>query len=132
MKQQSLALPREMQRVDLVTVQRQPSMTKAIVLCAELGGFENDKDFCRVFDIDPSVWARVKDGERCLHHDKFEQLFDVCANEVPLTWLADRRGYALVPKETEMQRRLRLKEEELAEERLKNSVLMKALQGRAG
>jgi hypothetical protein len=116
-KQGRLLLPREMQVVDLATIRRQPTMTKAIVLCADLGGFESDKDFCRDLDIDPSVWARIKDGERCFPQDQYERLFEACGNEAPLMWLADRRGYLLTPKETEMERRLRITQEALAKEK---------------
>lgn len=131
MKQERLPLPREMQKVDLPTVRMRPSMTKAIVLCAELGGFENDKDFCREIDLDPSTWSQIQTGARFFPQDKYERLFEACANEVPLIWLADRRGYELVPKETEMERRLRLAQESNTEKDRTIAVLMKALQGRA-
>jgi len=131
MKQARLPLRREMQVVDLASVQRQPSMTKAIMLCAELGGFENDKDFCRVVDLDQTVWSQIQNGARFYPQDSYEQLFDACANEVPLMWLADRRGYVLTPKETEMERRLRVANEALAESERTVAVLMKAVQGRA-
>lgn len=131
MKQERLPLPREMQVVDLATVQRLGSMTKAIALCADLGGFENDKDFCRELDLDSAVWSQIQNGTRYFPQDKYERLFEACGNEVPLMWLADRRGYGLTPKETEMERRLRAANDALAEERKKSEVLLAALQGRA-
>jgi hypothetical protein len=131
MKQERLPLSRPMQDVDILEVRRQPTMSRALVLCAALGGFENDKDFCRQIDLDPGVWSLIQSGTRYFPHDRYEQLFDVCGNEAPLAWLADRRGYVLVPKETEMQRRLRLANESLDEERKKSAVLLAALQGRA-
>lgn len=131
MKQERLPLPREMQVVEMASIQRQPSMTKALVLCSELGGYENDKDFCRAIDMDQTVWSQIQAGARFFPQDKYERLFEACANEVPLFWLADRRGYVLTPKETEMERRLRVSNEALAEERKKSAVLLAALQGRA-
>lgn len=131
MKQERLPLPREMQAVDLATVQRCASMTKAISVCADLGGFENDKDFCRELDIDPTTWSQIQNGARFFPQDKYERLFETCGNELPLLWLSDRRGYVLTPKETEMERRLRVSNEALAEERKKTAVLLAALQGRA-
>jgi hypothetical protein len=131
MKQERLALPREMQVVDLPSIQRQPTMTKAIVLCADLGGFENDKDFCREMELDPSVWSQIQTGARFFPQDKYERLFEACANEAPLHWLADRRGYVLTPKETEMERRLRITQEALAKERERSALLAGLLQGRA-
>lgn len=113
--------------VDIEQVRRQPSMTKAIVLCADLGGFENDKDFCRALSLDQTVWSRIKDGERCFPHDQFEQLFSVCGNEAPLIWLADRRGYELTPRESELERRLRLEQEARAKVELENKVLREVI-----
>lgn len=120
MKQERLPLPREMQEVDQATIERLASMSKALVLCADMGGFENDKDFCREMDIDPATWSQIQTGARYFPHDRYERLFEACANEVPLHWLASRRGYVLVPKQTEMERRLAVEREARlkAEERL--------------
>lgn len=131
MKQEQLPLPREMQVVDLSTVRRMPSMTRAISLCAELGGFENDKDFCREVEIDPAVWSQIQTGARYFPQDKYERLFEVCGNEAPLLWLADRRGYVLTPKETEMERRLRAEREKNERLASENKLLRDLVQGKA-
>jgi len=131
MKQAELNLPRIVERVDIESVRRQPSMTKAIVLCADLAGYENDKDFCRHVDLDPTVWARIQSGERQFPHDGFERLFDACGNEAPLIWLADRRGYVLTPKESELEKRLRAEREANDKLAAENKLLRDLLQGRA-
>lgn len=131
MKQERLPLPREMQVVDLATVQRCATMTKAISVCADLGGFENDKDFCREMELDQAVWSQIQNGARFFPQDKYERLFEACANEVPLIWLADRRGYVLTPKETEMERRLRVAREENEDLRAQNRLLLNIAQGKA-
>jgi hypothetical protein len=110
-EQLALKLPREPIGVDIEAVRRQPSMTKAIVLCAELAGLVNDKDQARAIGIDATTWSLIKKGERAFDHDKFEMMFDEFGNEVPLLWLADRRGYYLQPKETELQKQLRAERE---------------------
>jgi hypothetical protein len=107
-----LKLPKKPQTVDVEAVRRQPSLTKAIVLCADLAGFVNDKDLCRSLDLDPAVWARIKSNQANFPHDKLQDLMDEAGNEVPLIWLADRRGYLLTPKESELERRLRIEREE--------------------
>lgn len=115
-EQLKLTLPKPMRAVDHDAVIRQPSMTKAIVLCADLAGFVNDKDLCRSLDMDPPVWARIKAGQASFPHDKLETLFDEAGNEAPLLWLLHRRGYdlhSLRKRETETERRLREREEEL-------------------
>lgn len=129
--QLKLSLPRKPQSVDIEAIRRQPSMTKAIVLCADLAGFVNDKDLCRSLDIDPATWARIKSNQACFPQEKLEDLMDQAGNEVPLIWLADRRGYSLTPLETELQRQLRVEREET--ERLKNeNALLRGLITRAG
>lgn len=130
MKQGELPLARPVQEIDVEAVRRQPSMTRAISLCMDLGGFENDKDFCRAMGLDQSTWARIKDAERCFPQDLYERLFDACANEAPLIWLADRRGYLLTPKESEMQRRLRLEHEAREKAESENRMLKGLLSGR--
>lgn len=130
MKQVELPLPRSMQEVDLDSIRRQPSMTRAIALCADLGGFENDKDFCRAVDLDQTVWVRIKDAERSFPQDRYEALFDACGNEAPLIWLADRRGYLLTPRETEMEKRLRAEREAREKAEAENRLLRGLLVGR--
>jgi hypothetical protein len=130
-EQRRLPLRRAMVEVDLEQVQRQPTMTRAIVLCADLAGFDNDKDFCRHLDLDASTWSQIKNAERYFPQDKFEQLFDECGNEAPLIWLADRRGYFLTPKESEMEKRLRLETEKNERLALENRLLRELMVGRA-
>lgn len=106
-------------------------MSRAIVLCADLGGFDNDKDFCRHIDLDPPVWARIKNGEANFPHEKYGALFDAAGNEAPLIWLADRRGYVLTPKESEYERRIRVEREGRVAAEKENALLRNLLVGRA-
>lgn len=126
-----LFLPTAMQAVDIEQVRRQPNLTKAIVLCADLGGFSNDKDLCRTIDIDPPVWARIKSGDANFPHEKYEPFFDACRNDVPLIWLADRRGYELVHLETELEKQLRSEREARAHVEAENKLLRGLLVGKA-
>lgn len=127
-----LALPLKLpQIVDLEVVRRQPTMTAAIILCTSLAGFKNDKPLADQLGIDQGQWARVKSGAAHFPQEKYELLFDTCGNEVPLIWLADRRGYHLVPHETEMERRLRAETEEKDRLVRENALLKNLLQGRA-
>lgn len=130
-RQMPLALPHAMQVIDIETVRRQPSMTKAIVTCVDLGGFSNEKDFCRTVGIDPATWSRIKSGDAHFPHESFGALFDACDNELPLLWLADRRGYVLTPKETELERQLRLEREARAKVEAERDLLRGLLIGRS-
>ena len=124
----ALKLP---QSVDLDVVRRQPTLTSALILCTSLAGFKNDKPLADKLDIDQGQWARIKAGGAHFPQEKFELLFDICGNEVPLIWLADRRGYSLVPHETEMERRLRGQTEENARLAAENVLLKGLVQGKA-
>lgn len=107
--------------VDMQSVIAQPSMTSALILCQTLSGIE-DKQLSGEGGVvkQPEQWSRIKGGSANFPHDKLIEYMDLCRNEVPLIWLALRRGYELTPLESEMQRRLRLSEEARvqAEERL--------------
>lgn len=129
-EQTRLALPRKPLAVDLALVQRQPSMTKAIVLCASLAGLQNEKDQARTLGIDQTTWTLIQQGKRALPQDSYETMFDEFGNEAPLIWLADRRGYALVPKESELERRLRI-EREANEQLQRENALLRNLITRA-
>lgn len=129
-EQLPLALPRKPQAVDIEAVRRQPTLTKAIVLCADLAGFVNDKDLCRSLDLDAAVWARIKNGQAHFPHDKFIDLMEQSGNEVPLIWLADRRGYLLTPKESELEKRLRMEHEARVRAEDERDMLKDILQGK--
>lgn len=130
MTQLSLPLKKPV-AVDVEQVRRMPSMSKAIVLCADIGGFENDKDFCRQMNMDQGVWSQIQSGTRYFPHDKYEQLFDVCGNEAPLVWLADRRGYELVHLESELEKQVRQQRERAETAEAENAMLKKLFIGRA-
>lgn len=132
-EQLSLSLPKPMQDIDHAAITRQPTLTKAIVLCADLAGFVNDKDLCRALDIDPAVWARIKSGQAHFPHDKLCELFDEAGNEAPLLWLLHKRGYdlhSLRKRESETERALREKTEELAKAQEKLAYAESLLTGR--
>lgn len=126
-----LALPGKAQEVDIEAVRRQPSMTKALILCADLAGFENDKDLCRVIGMDPAIWSRIKTGQAHFPQDKYVDLMIQARNDVPLIWLADRRGFVLTPKESELERRLRTEKEGRLRAEEKVAMLTEILQGKA-
>lgn len=131
-EQLRLSLPKPMQDIDHAAITRQPSLTKAIVLCVDLAGFVNDKDLCRSIGIDPAVWARIKAGQANFPHDKLCELFDEAGNEAPLLWLLHRRGYdlhSLRKRETETERLLRIEREKNAQLERDKAVLVAAIRG---
>jgi hypothetical protein len=128
-----LKLARAPQALDASLVIAQPTLLAAIKLCISLGGFEGDKQVYSALGIDASHWTRIHRGEAHFPVDKLPALMDLCGNEAPLIWLAHSRGYdpaSLRKLETETERALRVANEALEAERVKNRVLIEALHGK--
>lgn len=83
--------------------------------------------------IDASTLAKVKQGTARPSEDHLDGMMDAAGSEAWLFYWLLRRGYdprSLRKLESETETRARLAEEALAEERLKNRVLIEALHGR--
>jgi hypothetical protein len=119
--QHELLVKPQMIEVDLATIDAQPSMTSALVLCQSLAGLQ-DKELAGDKGIvkHTEQWSKIKNGSGFFPQDKLLPYMHRCRNEAPLIWLARRSGYELVPLESELERRLRLEREraDRAEERL--------------
>lgn len=131
-RQHGLPIKSPMEAVEDAVIRRQPTMTAAILLCQQLAGVE-DKELCGKHGIvpDPAVWSRIKVGAANFPQDRLPEFMDFCGNEAPLLWLARRRGYLLTPMETELERRLRIGEEERERLQRENALLRDLLQGKA-
>lgn len=130
--QRELNLKPEMQRVDIRSIDAQPSLTAAIRLCQQLSGLD-DKEIVGKHGIvaDVAQWSRItKSGQHYFPQDKLNAFMDLCGNEAPLIWLARSRGYELTALETEMERRLRLEREKTDELERENVLLKKLLTGK--
>ena len=93
-----------------------------------------DKSIALDADIDTATLSRAKAGQARLSEKDLDAFMDATASEAPLyAWLL-KRGYdprSLRKLETETERALRIKTEELDAERIKVRVLTEALTGRA-
>jgi hypothetical protein len=114
-------------------VLREQSLGGAIDLCAKAAGMA-PKEIQDALKTDKAQFSRwTKDGEGIVW-DKLERLMDWCGNDAPILWMLQRRGYDLASlrkQESETERELRIAREQLEQERLKNRVLVDALNGRA-
>lgn len=101
---------------DPAVVARCKNMTDALIQCQSVSGLE-DKQLCgkEPGDIigDPATWSRIKGGSAHFPHDRLPDFMRRCGNAWPLAYLADDLGYMLRPKETELMRQLREKEEQI-------------------
>lgn len=77
----------------LSTITRRPTLLRSINLAAEVSGLE-DKQIYDAIGIDASHWTRIKNGTASMPLDEcFLNFLNVVGNEIPLIWLAERRGY---------------------------------------
>ena len=129
--QMSLPMKPDMIEVDKASIDRRPSFTSALVLCAEIGGM-TPQDLAGRIVKDEESWSRIKSPtpKQFFPQDRLNDFMDVCQNEAPLVWLARKRGYELVPLETEYQRQLRLEREARAKLQIEVEVLRRAISGR--
>lgn len=113
-----LALSRRADKteVPLALIQRQTTMAGAIALCVQASGLD-DKEVYLSLGIDAGHWTRIMKGDAHFPVNKLGDLMDLCGNEAPLIWLANKRGYGLVMLKTEAERRIEELQAQLDKER---------------
>ena len=129
MNQLELAL-HNVAQVDDEIVSRQPSVTRALVVCADLAGLE-EKQAASMVGIDASTWSKVKNGQAHFPHERFISYQRRCGNWLPLQWLARDAGFRLERLETILERQLRETQEALAKSEEKRKYAESLLTGRA-
>lgn len=111
-------------------VQAQPSFRAALRLAANACGLE-EKEIYVPLKIDAGHWTRIMNGDANFPDDKIEQFMDLVENEIPLEWLAWRRGKGLHMLESEAERLLRLKDDENQKLKDENRLLRQIAVGKA-
>lgn len=112
--------------VSAAMVAMQPTLGEAIDLCAKAAGLEG-KQVEADLKLDKAQWSRWKSGGEGVVWPKLTLVMDRCGNDAPLMWMNHARGYDIASmrkRETELQRRLRVVEEE-------NAALRRVLMGAA-
>lgn len=125
-----LRLPREPMKLDEVVIQRPKDILRAFVLQAELGGLD-DQQAAAAAGMDPSSWSQFKTGTRGIKPLELKSFDEQCGNQLVLSYWAWTSGFTLTPRETELQRRLRLKDEENAKLKDENRLLREIAVGKA-
>jgi hypothetical protein len=80
---------------DISAIARKKTLGGAIELCAEVAGFELDKQLSGRLQVDKSQFSRWLSGEEGIKWPKFDLVMDVCGNDVPVLWMLHQRGYDL-------------------------------------
>ena len=126
-----LVRPAEQPEVSLDVILRRKDFLSAINLCIDTSGLD-DKELYLALGIDAGHWSNIRKGKPSAHFptNKMEELMDLCSNEIPLIWLAHRRGKGVHMLETEAERQLRIEREKRREAEARADVLLEALRGR--
>ena len=114
--------------VDSAVIRRLPSFMAAVDLCITAAGREPKQAYIEL-EIDKGQWSRIRAGQAHFPHDKLIALMDAMGNDIPLAWLAYRRGKGLHLLESEQQRLMREKDERIAEVERENRLMRELLQG---
>ncbi len=100
-------------------VAAQPNLTAAINLCISASGLE-DKEIYIPLKIDKGHWTRIRQGNAHFPVDQLESLMLLCSNDVPLRWVARRRGFDLKAREDHKDKKMR--ELEQQNQNLRNEI----------
>lgn len=114
--------------VSPAVVQSLSSLLAAVNLCIQAAGREPKAAYIEL-GIEKSHWSRIQGGTVHFPADKLLDLMDAMGNDIPLQWLAFRRGKGLHLLESEQQRIMRQKDERIAEIESENRLMRELLQG---
>ncbi len=119
MKQQQIPIQYPTDPAELLRdVARKQTLGDAIKVCAELAGYEMDKQLQDDLGVDKGQLSRWQSNTEGIMWAKLEKLMDLCGNDAPLFWMLHRRGWDLrsIRKiESETQRQLREANERIRE-----------------
>jgi hypothetical protein len=76
-------------------IARKKSLGAALELCADIAGFDKDKQLQSTLGVDKATFSRWQAGTEGIKWDKFVALMDACGNDAPLLWMLHARGYDL-------------------------------------
>ncbi|MGJ7500096.1 hypothetical protein ACSFBF_07025 [Variovorax sp. ZT5P49] len=117
--------------VTIQEITREKTLGGAIGLCVKAASME-PKEVMADLKMDKAQWSRWESGAEGVIWPKFEAVMDYCGNDAPLLWMNMARGYDLASlrrRETELERELRIAQEEVAQLRHDKRVLVEALRG---
>lgn len=129
--QAELALSRPPQQVEIPIelVRAKKTAGAAFTLACDASGLD-DKEIYLALGIDAGYFTNIKKGKATLQGDLVSAFCAIVGNTIYVEWLAYQIGCALMMLKSEAERRAEALERQLAEERLKNRVLVEALHGK--
>lgn len=105
------------------------TLKQAIGLCMATAGYTLDKEVADAIGMSTSALSKWKENsDRNWSH--MQDLMTVCNSEIPLLWQVHKMGYdilSLRKRESELERQLRLKDEELTKVQMEHQAALSAL-----
>lgn len=112
------------QPVSLDVIYRQPDMLSAVRLAIQVSGID-EKQIFMPLGIAKAQWSRILSGQAHFPTNKYEQFMSLTGNEIPLIWLAFRRGKGLHDLEDAKDKIIRELQERVAEQKKEIDTLVK-------
>ena len=114
-------------------IARKQSLGAALELCAELAGYDLDKQLQQALGVDKAQFSRWQSGTEGIIWCKFQKLMDLCGNHAPVLWMLYQLGYdlhSLRKRESETEAQLRLERDARLEAEKKLAYLESLHTGR--
>jgi hypothetical protein len=115
--------------VPIEMIRAKKSSGAAFTLACDASGLD-DKEIYLALGIDAGYFSNIKKSKATLQGDLVKDFCQIVGNTIYPEWLAYQVGCTLMMIQTEAERRAAALERQLAEERLKNKVLVEALHGK--
>jgi len=115
--------------IPVEVVAKQKTLLGAINLCITESGLD-DKEIYLTLGIDAGHFTNLRKGNGHFPTEKIDPLMDLCGNEAPLIWLANKRNYGLVLLKDEAERRAEEAERRAKEAEDKLKFLTQIMQGK--
>ena len=96
-------------------VERKRSFGGSMILCAEAAGYDLDKQLRTDLGVDRAQFSRWHNDSEGILWPKLLRLMQICGNHAPVLWMLYQLGYdldSLRKRETELEQKLRLEQEE--------------------
>lgn len=119
------------QPVTIESIIAQPNQVAANNLCAQVSGL-TDKQIHMGLSIEKSQWSKIKSGQAHFPDNKYHEFMSLCGNEIPLIYMAFKRGKGLHDLEDGKDKIIRRQTEQIKELQgeietlVKYGVIMKA------
>jgi hypothetical protein len=105
-------------------VHAQPDFNASLVLSIAASG-RDDKQIYGPLDIDAGQWSRIRSGAAHFPMTKYTPFAQLVGNDIPLQWLAFKRGYELKPLASDLERQNAQLQEELTQARRELAAVVK-------